>query len=113
LRDAKLEDSQAALEKLKKEYDDHPQIEYLIGSTNFEAKRDGLAQQSFQKVIDARDTQPTFELDWSYIALGQLRDVAGDRGGAKDFYRLALKAAGGDDRARNAAEHYLKNQYKR
>jgi tetratricopeptide (TPR) repeat protein len=113
LRDAKLEDSQAALETLKKEYDDHPQIEYLIGSANFEAKRDGLAQQSFQKVIDARDTQPTFVLDWSYIALGQLRDVAGDRGGAKDFYRLAVKAAGGDDRARHAAENYLKSAYKR
>jgi uncharacterized protein HemY len=101
------------LETLKKEYDDHPQIEYLIGSANFEAKRDGLAQQSFQKVIDARDTQPTFVLDWSYIALGQLRDVAGDRGGAKDFYRLAVKAAGGDDRARHAAENYLKSAYKR
>ena len=49
------------------------------------------------------------ELHW----LGQLRDVAGDRGGAKDLYRLAIKAAGGDDSARRTAEYYLKNQYKR
>ena len=112
-RDEKREEWEAALVKLKKENDDHPQIEYLIGWTNFEAKRDGLAQQSFQKVIDVRDTRPTYVLDWSYIGLGQLRDVAGDHGAAKDLYRLAIKAAGGDDSARHTAEYYLKNQYKR
>jgi tetratricopeptide (TPR) repeat protein len=111
--DGKFEEWDAALVKLKKETDDHPQIEYLIGWTHFEAKRDGLAQQSFQRVIDVRDTRPTCFLDWSYIALGQLRDVAGDRGGAKDLYRLAIKAAGGDDSARHSAEYYLKNPYKR
>ncbi len=112
-RDGKLQEWDAALLKLKKETDDHPQIEYLIGWTHFEAKRDGLAQQSFQRVIDVRDTRPTCFLAWSYIGLGQLRDVAGDRSGAKDLYRLAIKAAGGDDSARRSAEYYLKNQYKR
>jgi tetratricopeptide (TPR) repeat protein len=112
-RDGKLEERDAALVKVKKETDDHPQIEYLIGWTHFEAKRDGLAQQSFQRVIDVRDTRPTCFLAWSYIGLGQLRDLAGDRGGAKDLYRLAIKAAGGDDSARHNAEYYLKNPYKR
>ena len=113
LRDDKFAESEAALEKLKKETDDHPQIEYLIGLTHFEAKQDGLAQQSFQKVIDVRDTHPTFVLPQCYVLLGNLRDIAGDRHGAKDLYRLALKAAGGDDGVRRNAEYYLKNQYKR
>jgi Flp pilus assembly protein TadD len=113
LRDEKFTESEAALVKLKNETGDHPQIEYLIGTTNFEAKRDGLAQQSFQKVVDARDTRPTYALAWSYIGLGWLRDLAGDRGGAKDLYRLAIKAAGGDDGTRRSAESYLKNPYKR
>jgi tetratricopeptide (TPR) repeat protein len=112
-RDEKLEERDAALVQLKKDQADHPQIEYLIGWANFEAKRDGLAQQSFQHVIDVRDTRPTYVLAWSYIGLGQLRDVAGDHGAAKDFYRLAIKAAGGDDSARHSAEYYLKNPYKR
>jgi tetratricopeptide (TPR) repeat protein len=113
LRDERLDELEAALVKLKKETDDHPQVEALIGWINFDAKRDGLAQQSFQKVIDVRDTRPTYVLAWSYIGLGQLRDIAGDRGGAKDLYRLAIKAAGRDDSTRHSAEYYLKNPYKR
>jgi len=113
LRDEKFTESEAALMKLKKETDGHPQIEYLIGLTHFEAKQDGLAQQSFQKVIDVRDTRPTFVLPQCYLLLGNLRDVAGNRHGAKDLYRLAIKAAGGDDGVRHNAEYYLKNQYKR
>lgn len=109
----KLDELEAALVKLKHETDDHPQVESLIGWINFYAKRDGLAQQSFQKVIDVRDTRPTYVLAWSYIALGWLRDVAGDRGGAKVLYRLAIRAAGGDDSTRRSAEYYLKNQYRR
>jgi tetratricopeptide (TPR) repeat protein len=112
-RDEKLDELDAALVKLKQETDDHPQVESLIGWIHFYAKRDGLAQQSFQKVIDARSTRPTYVLAWSYIALGWLRDVAGDRGDAKDFYRLASKAAGGDEGARRSAEYYLKTPYKR
>jgi hypothetical protein len=104
---------EAALVKLKKETDDHPQVESLIGWINFDAQRDGLAQQSFQKVIDVRDTRPTYALAESYLGLGWLRDVAGDRGGAKDFYRLAIKAAGADDSTRRSAEYYIKNPYKR
>jgi tetratricopeptide (TPR) repeat protein len=113
LRDEKLEELEAALVKLKAETDDHPQVESLIGWINFDAKRDGLARQSFQKVIDVRDTRPTYMLAWSYMGLGWLRDLAGDRGGAKDLYRLAIKAAGGDDSTRHSAEYYLKNPYKR
>jgi hypothetical protein len=113
LRDEKLDELKAALVKLKQETDDHPQVEALIGWIHFDAKRDALAQQSFQKVIDARETRPTYALAWSYIGLGWLRDLAGDRGGAKDFYRLAIKAAGGDDSTRHSAEYYLKNPYKR
>jgi predicted Zn-dependent protease len=112
-RDEKLDELDAALVKLKQETDDHPQVESLIGWIHFYAKRDGLAQQSFQKVIDARDTRPTYVLARSYMALGWLRDVAGDRGGAKDLYRLASKAAGGDESARRSAEYYLKTPYKR
>ena len=113
LRDEKLEELEAALVKLKQQTDDHPQVEALIGWINFDARRDGLAQQSFQKVIDVRDARPTYALAWSYIGLGWLRDLAGDRGGAKDLYRLAIKAAGRDDSTRHSAEYYLKNPYKR
>lgn len=113
LRDRKFTESAAALAKLKKEHDDHPQLEYLIGLTHFEAKQYGLAQQSFQKVIDVRDTRPTFALPQCYLLLGNLRDAAGDRHDAKDLYRLAIKAAGGDDGVRRNAEYYLKNQFKR
>jgi tetratricopeptide (TPR) repeat protein len=112
-RDEKPDELEAALVKLKKETDDHPQVESLIGWINFDAQRDGLAQQSFQKVIDVRDTRPTYALAESYLGLGWLRDVAGDRGGAKDFYRLAIKAAGADDSTRRSAEYYIKNPYKR
>jgi tetratricopeptide (TPR) repeat protein len=112
-RDEKLDELEAALVKLKRETDDHPQVESLIGWIDFYSKRDALAQQSFQKVIDVRDSRPTYVLAWSYLGLGQLRDLAGDRAGAKDLYRLAIKAAGGDDSTRRSAEYYIKNQYKR
>jgi len=113
LRGRKFTESEAALVKLKEAHDDHPQLEYLIGLTHFEAKQDGLAQQSFQKVIDVRDTRPTFVLPQCYLLLGNLRDAAGDRHDAKDLYRLAIKAASGDDGVRRNAEYYLKNQFKR
>jgi len=113
LRDGKFAEAETALVTLEKDNDDHPQIEYLIGLTHFEAKQYGLAQQSFQRVIDVRDTRPTFVLPQCYLLLGNLRDVADDRHDAKDLYRLAIKAAGGDDGVRHNAEYYLKNQYKR
>ena len=113
LRDGKFAEAETALVTLEKDNDDHPQIEYLIGLTHFETKQDGLARQSFQKVIDVRDTRPTFVLPQCYLRLGNLRDIAGDRHGAKDLYRLAIKTAGGDEGVRRSAESYLKNQFER
>ena len=74
---------------------------------------EGLALRGGEKVLEIGAAFPRYLESVSYLRLGNIEDIAGNRNEAKALYRKAAKAAGNHEQIRGAANYFLRKPYAR
>jgi tetratricopeptide (TPR) repeat protein len=69
------------------------------------------AEARYRSAVVAGIDGPPQYLPFSYLRIGNLLDLRGERRSAKTFYRKALSEAGEHAWVRRAAKHYLDEPY--
>ncbi len=110
-RRGRLAEAEAAFTELLAEHGERAQIYYWIAETHFEQERLDEAALDYGKAAAIDDVFPTFLPAQAWLRLGNVRDLKGNRRGAKKSYEHALKTAD-EESLRRAAKYFLKHPFK-
>ena len=86
-----LEAAEAEYRSVMRRLEEKGVAHFRMAETWFQAGRDPEAMASYRAVIELSEPFPRFAVSRSYLRVGNLLDLQGDRDGAREHYRLALK----------------------
>jgi len=110
-RGGDAERAEAAFRDLLSKHDAKGLVHFGWAGMYFDLERHDEAEAHYRSAIAAGITGPTHYTPLSYLRIGQLLDLRGERQAAKSFYRKAASVAGEHEWVRNAAKHYRKQPY--
>ena len=110
-RGGDVERAEAAFRDLLSKRDAQGLIHFGMAGMYFDLERYDEAETHYRSAIAAGIAGPTHYTPISYLRIGHLLDLRGERQGAKSFYRKAANVAGEHESVRRAAKQYRKQPY--
>jgi tetratricopeptide (TPR) repeat protein len=103
--------AEAAFRELMAKHDAKGLIHFGMAGMYFDLERYDEAEAHYRSAIAAGIAGPTHYTPISFLRIGHLLDLRGERRDAKSFYRKAASVAGEHEWVRHAAKHYRKEPY--
>jgi len=109
-RQGRLSDARILYEDLRAEAPEHPRVLYGWGSLLFSQADYAGARKALEQAA-ARTADETWVAAWSWIRLGWIADIEGDRAQAMKAYRAAVDTGSNYLNARAVAERFLEEPF--
>jgi tetratricopeptide (TPR) repeat protein len=110
-RGGEVERAEAIFRDLLSTHDAKGLIHFGMAGMYFDLERYDEAEDHYRSAIVAGIAGPTHYTPISYLRIGHLLDLRGERQSAKSFYRKAASVAGEHEWVRRAAKQYRKQPY--
>jgi tetratricopeptide (TPR) repeat protein len=112
-REGRFDEAEAEFARVEAELGPSSQVEYWRGRMYFDAQEHARAEPHFLRAVEGGPAHAGFVVPESLLRLGNLRDLAGQRGQAKAYYRRVIDSAGELVHLRATAERYLERPFSR
>lgn len=110
-RGGDVERAEAAFRDVLAQHDAKGLIHFGMAGMYYDLDRRDEAEAHYRSAVAAGIAGPTHYTPISYLRIGHLLDLRGERHAAKSFYRKAASVAGEHEWVREAAKQYRKQPY--